>query len=169
MIRIPSHDDRGRPVRLVRFAKPPAQLALLPWRARLLAHTRHAARAVLTSRPGRWILLVGFTLITLVWLTAEFGPQVIAFTLFSPVSSTLIIMISLTGVAIINWLRERADALKRSNIRAGHCPACAYSIASVEPASDGCTVCPECGSAWRTSDPRYTETGTHIVVVKAES
>jgi len=169
VIRIPSHDDRGRSVRLVRFAKTPASLASLHWRQRLLIQARQAAYATLTSRPGRWIVLVGVVLLTLVWLTAEFGPQVIAFTLFSPVSSTLIILISLTGVAIVNWLRERADALKRSHIRAGHCPSCSYAIAAVEPSADGCTVCPECGSAWRTDDPRYTQTGTHVVIVKSEA
>lgn len=31
----------------------------------------------------------------------------------------------------------------------GRCPACQYSLASLEPATDGCTVCPECGAAWR--------------------
>jgi len=31
----------------------------------------------------------------------------------------------------------------------GYCPACAYRIDTVRPAPDGCTVCPECGAAWR--------------------
>jgi hypothetical protein len=31
----------------------------------------------------------------------------------------------------------------------GRCPACQYSLASLEPATDGCTVCPECSGAWR--------------------
>lgn len=37
------------------------------------------------------------------------------------------------------------DSLLTSDI----CPACAYRIAGVPPEPDGCTVCPECGAAWR--------------------
>jgi len=32
---------------------------------------------------------------------------------------------------------------------AGLCPHCAHGIAGIPSESDGCTVCPECGSAWR--------------------
>ena len=33
--------------------------------------------------------------------------------------------------------------------RAGCCPSCAYRVSDCEPEPDGCTVCPECGGAWR--------------------
>ncbi|GJM19999.1 MAG: hypothetical protein DHS20C14_22120 [Phycisphaeraceae bacterium] len=33
------------------------------------------------------------------------------------------------------------------------CPACTYDLAGLEPAPDGCTVCPECGGAWRMLAP----------------
>jgi len=36
--------------------------------------------------------------------------------------------------------------------RAGLCPACAYNINEIQPDPDGCTVCPECGAAWRMSN-----------------
>lgn len=29
------------------------------------------------------------------------------------------------------------------------CPACATDLGNGEPEPDGCTVCPECGAAWR--------------------
>ncbi len=29
------------------------------------------------------------------------------------------------------------------------CPSCAYSLAGIPGADDGCVVCPECGGAWR--------------------
>jgi hypothetical protein len=29
------------------------------------------------------------------------------------------------------------------------CPSCGYALKDLPPDSDGCTVCPECGSAWR--------------------
>jgi hypothetical protein len=31
------------------------------------------------------------------------------------------------------------------------CPWCMYNLAGQQPADDGCTVCPECGGAWRMS------------------
>jgi hypothetical protein len=34
-------------------------------------------------------------------------------------------------------------------LRAGLCPSCGYDIATHAPEGDGCTVCPECGAAWR--------------------
>lgn len=29
------------------------------------------------------------------------------------------------------------------------CPSCAHSLEGLNPAADDCTICPECGSAWR--------------------
>jgi hypothetical protein len=35
-------------------------------------------------------------------------------------------------------------------LRSGRCPACAYSLEGADPdPADGCTVCAECGAAWR--------------------
>jgi hypothetical protein len=31
------------------------------------------------------------------------------------------------------------------------CPSCSYSLANLDIEADGCTVCPECGAAWRLS------------------
>jgi len=33
--------------------------------------------------------------------------------------------------------------------REGHCLRCLYSLRGIPPQKDGCTVCPECGAAWR--------------------
>ena len=33
------------------------------------------------------------------------------------------------------------------------CASCGYSLAGLPPAPDGCTVCPECGSAWKLPEP----------------
>ncbi|MCZ6837250.1 MAG: hypothetical protein O7G85_15855 [Planctomycetota bacterium] len=48
---------------------------------------------------------------------------------------------------------------KKSKLRAGslvstmltecHCPSCAYNLRDLPKDEDGCTVCPECGSAWQ--------------------
>ena len=31
----------------------------------------------------------------------------------------------------------------------GLCPACGHGVRGIPPGPDGCTVCPECGAAWR--------------------
>ncbi len=33
------------------------------------------------------------------------------------------------------------------------CPSCGYELAGIPTASDGCTVCPECGAAWKIGTP----------------
>jgi len=38
---------------------------------------------------------------------------------------------------------------KRAVLAIGHCPSCAYRIFDIEAEPDGCTVCPECGGAWK--------------------
>ena len=32
-----------------------------------------------------------------------------------------------------------------------YCPSCGYRLVGARPEGDGCTVCPECGAAWRLS------------------
>lgn len=41
----------------------------------------------------------------------------------------------------------------RTILRAGKCAACKYPVSNLEAASDGCTVCPECGAAWKLNVP----------------
>lgn len=36
----------------------------------------------------------------------------------------------------------------RQIARRGRCPACGYDLAGLRASDDGCTTCPECGSAW---------------------
>lgn len=50
---------------------------------------------------------------------------------------------------LYGW-RDTSAAI-RAMTRAGLCPSCAYRIDSIEPEPDECTVCPECGGAWRMS------------------
>lgn len=44
------------------------------------------------------------------------------------------------------------DIVRREVIRAHFCPSCSYRLRGVPPEPDGCTVCPECGAAWRLPD-----------------
>lgn len=45
-----------------------------------------------------------------------------------------------------------ASAAVQAMSRAGLCASCGYRIDEIEPEDDGCTVCPECGAAWRLQD-----------------
>lgn len=45
---------------------------------------------------------------------------------------------------------QRAQALHRERLAAHRCCfACEYDLDGLQPESDGCTVCPECGGAWK--------------------
>ena len=61
-----------------------------------------------------------------------------------------IIALSLALHPIIGPMAIRSH--KRGFLREGHCPACGYGLAEIEPEADGCRVCPECGAAWRLGD-----------------
>lgn len=102
------------------------------------------------------------------WMTLRFGVQVIAYTLFSPVSSIVIVLGCLLAVACLNWARERTEEIKRGAIRAGRCPACGYGLDELLPEQDDCVVCPECGAAWRAGDLRYTSDQTSVIVVQMD-
>lgn len=60
---------------------------------------------------------------------------------------------------IVQIVRERhdpaiiesaaSDAIAEIISKHGHCASCGQDIRGLPTAEDGCTVCPECGSAWR--------------------
>ena len=60
----------------------------------------------------------------------------------------LLIPISMTPFMYWGLWRSR-DHTAKAIILTGHCATCGYVLDGVQPESDGCTVCPECGSAWR--------------------
>jgi hypothetical protein len=51
---------------------------------------------------------------------------------------------------------EQRAALQQTSatlLAARHCACCLYPLHGLEQQDDGCTVCPECGGAWRLRDP----------------
>ncbi len=50
----------------------------------------------------------------------------------------------------INRLGKELDLIRRTD---ESCLVCRYSLDGLQPEPDGCTVCPECGGAWRIQDP----------------
>jgi hypothetical protein len=59
-------------------------------------------------------------------------------------------VIAFVCLVMVAWSRERRnEARRRAVAMVGTCPACMYDLSGSVAESDGCTVCPECGAAWR--------------------
>lgn len=52
-------------------------------------------------------------------------------------------------VTIFVMRRTMGGRLARVYAHAGYCGSCGHDLAGILPEQDGCSVCPECGSAWR--------------------
>jgi hypothetical protein len=55
------------------------------------------------------------------------------------------------GLAPLPWWfhKRAARRIASALIFEGYCPCCRYQLAGTPPQLDGCSVCPECGAAWR--------------------
>lgn len=51
------------------------------------------------------------------------------------------------------FIHRGRQRIARIVSRHGFCASCGYALSNIPAAADGCTVCPECGSAWRTGTP----------------
>lgn len=89
-----------------------------------------------------------------VLLTIVLGPIVLFATAGSipaPVRVGVIafLLVVLVPFAVVRhrrrWPSRRAKELTQRRM----CGACGYSLLRLVEASDGCTVCPECGAAWK--------------------
>jgi hypothetical protein len=64
-------------------------------------------------------------------------------------------MIGVFPLYLVTWVAAQlihVPVAIRICVKNGICSACGYSIKGLEPQDDGCTVCPECGAAWRFED-----------------
>ncbi|MCH7546932.1 MAG: hypothetical protein IID30_11085 [Planctomycetes bacterium] len=118
---------------------------------------RESAKWILTSPLGRQeivFILGGMIMFALASVCATYltpsGP-----TWFKTVLQGLFFgaYLLLWSILIFKW-RCRSLSLDRPFPKAvlgfGHCPACLYDLQQLAPVeSDGCTVCPECGGAWK--------------------
>lgn len=64
-----------------------------------------------------------------------------------------VIIVTFVGTAtIVAWWRANwsdGRTAKSSCLAACICPSCGYQLTEIPRQADGCTVCPECGAAWR--------------------
>lgn len=154
MLRYRTKDDRGNdcrvhamwlgamPTRGARDARP--FVAWIRWARRAV---REIA-AIALSRPVLIVAAVTAGVAALIVLTLRVGPFALAVTLFSPVSSTLIVVVLTAGVAIMSGASRVLASSRRRIVDRGHCPACLYSLGEIEADQDHVTTCPECGGGW---------------------
>lgn len=64
------------------------------------------------------------------------------------------------GIWMWSWRFGRA-AMARALLKRGFCAACRYEIGTLSAHSDGCTVCPECGAAWKLNAPQPKQAELH--------
>lgn len=153
MWRMTTQDDRGRPVRLVRFG-PSSRRGL--WR-------------LAASRPVLGVGVIAALITTVALGILHNGPAAIWLTLFTPVASLLILTLVRSGAAVGRSIEDRPERVRAAMIRIGRCPSCRYALGGLSPADDGCTVCPECAAAWAMSSPRYAEAGEPVIVPDART
>jgi hypothetical protein len=145
-MRVRTRDDAGEPTRVQwRWLLPATQ-------PRTLASQFRRVPEVLWP-PA--IFLTG--LLSLVTLALFQGPWVLAVSLFSPMSSSLIFV----TIALLLWMGRAAgrhvERCKQAAKREALCPACSYNLrglaartdSAITPATeDMLTPCPECGASW---------------------
>ena len=59
------------------------------------------------------------------------------------------------GVVLMQFLHRKVilelfhRSFEQRRLREGVCPFCSSALRGVQPAPDGCSLCPHCGAAWR--------------------
>ncbi len=147
-------DDRGKRVRLI----PQRQLGILPGipspipmkgRERIFGEMQEFQFSRSVILPSVLALVV-IVLIGIAW--SKLAPSILAPLKLPPIWQG-IFMGSWPFLAMppFIWILTRANRQRIARVvtRHGFCPSCGYDLASIPVADDGCTVCSECGSAWR--------------------
>ncbi len=71
-------------------------------------------------------------------------PLIVAF-LAIGVALSIILIVMIPFIRCYMWDRFWQGRFKAIN----RCPACEYDMKGRMPEADGCSICPECGGAWR--------------------
>lgn len=114
----------------------------LPWFMR-------SPRSIANLVTAFVILVVGvMCLIVAVLLYIRLEPHMHADVGY-PVSFSPFVVAALTGFVYFKRSVRRAV---RAVCLSGYCPKCGYCIQGLPVQSDGLTICPECGAAWRVGE-----------------
>lgn len=148
-------DDRGRrfPIRSphLRLEMKADETMVLWYR---LAQVRRDATSRVTTAVA-WSLL-GTVAVALIAIGVKMWVDGI------PFSAAICFAISAGCLlGMIAWRRSlRRELAKLESARAALppvCPSCRYDLAGLPTEPDGCTVCPECGAAWRFGTAKSAE------------
>lgn len=144
----PYLDSRGRPASLVLYR--PAKNHIDDYAARC----HRAAESIYTtvSGKGAWmsaaLIAVGIGLFLFMLWYGALGP-------FGTPPWVYALIPAMALALFAGFLFRRGDLLvKRATIEhatlgKGICPSCWELLEGIPPDTDGCTMCPECGSSWR--------------------
>lgn len=146
-----TRDDHGRIVPLFRYRPPllAAQSSLDPisredWRSirRELRRRGEVPSGVLgTVSIALLALYIGW-----IWTTSSRS----VLSLFFLATSTLCFSVVMAGVyrATVGF-GNNPRPVRRALLLNDRCASCGFKLSGLSQVSDGCTVCPECGAAWR--------------------
>lgn len=146
-------DDRGKQTHRSIGAKADlprlAPQSVWDWWPKHLRMVRHLPNSTRRAFWACWITRVLLVLIL---------PVMLSLNILTSIDGTLIVKYGgITGFLIIIatvfaqawWGGTRIHAgLIRCKVRY-RCPSCNYALGGLTLEPDGCTVCPECGSAWK--------------------
>ena len=159
-------DHRGRIVRRNTGSTPDS-----PPRPNTPSFFTWATRLELPSKHDLWVfalifgpILAGYVAVVeigraahvaAVWLLPQYFSEGQRTTgeLFIRIVLSIVIYLLL---AVIAWIAMHAcyhrlliPEFARGALGRGKCASCSYQLADLHPAPDSCTVCPECGAAWK--------------------
>jgi hypothetical protein len=150
-------DDRGTRVKLI----PQHQLGIMPGipspipmevRTRMFGE----AQSMQLSREfvvPMFLGLLGIILWGGLWMFIS--PLIVPSLMVSPmVKGFIVAIVPFLGLPVFMWFIVQRGRHRIARIVASHgyCATCGYALSDIPAASDGCTICPECGSAWRVGE-----------------
>jgi len=149
-------DDRGKRIKLL----PHRKLGIirgLPSPIPLAARQRMYAQgqAVQWSREvliALLLALVGVCIWGALWVVLT--PRIVHWITAPPMVKAVLMGVLPSAplpFVVYTVIRAGRHRMARIVVRHGYCASCGYHLAGLTPAPppDGCTICPECGSAWR--------------------
>jgi hypothetical protein len=144
-------DARGREVPLV-----PHDFRLHLARDTEMGHRLRASSNLPKEGPTRTEIRrgIGFGVLALpLMLMGALAPAYMAFSLKWPLWLMLLAAIPLGAIpALVTiFVARRTSGRRIAQVyaHAGYCGSCAHDLRASPTEADGCTVCPECGAAWR--------------------
>jgi hypothetical protein len=151
-------DDRGTRVKLI----PQHQLGIMPGIPSPIpieARTRMFGEAQEIQLSREFIVPMLLALLGLIiwggaWLLIF--PRILPALMVSPTIKALITAsVPFLCLPFLMWflMHRTRQRIVRIVTKHGFCATCGYALADIPPAEDRCTVCPECGSAWRLAAP----------------